>query len=64
MSAGEREDAERFFIRYYQDCPEQQLPRRYSGRDTHSHMFMTLLKEAAFLMDELFFMCFTLLEQN
>lgn len=26
---GEREDAERFFIRYYQDCPEQELPQRY-----------------------------------
>ncbi|XP_076606786.1 tubulin-specific chaperone cofactor E-like protein [Chaetodon auriga] len=29
VSDGEREDAERFFIRYYQDCPEQELPQRY-----------------------------------
>ncbi|XP_035523085.1 tubulin-specific chaperone cofactor E-like protein [Morone saxatilis] len=29
VSDGEREDAERFFIRYYQDCPEQDLPQRY-----------------------------------
>ncbi|XP_036974939.1 tubulin-specific chaperone cofactor E-like protein isoform X1 [Acanthopagrus latus] len=29
VSHGEREDAERFFIRYYQDCPEQELPQRY-----------------------------------
>ncbi|XP_069565786.1 tubulin-specific chaperone cofactor E-like protein isoform X1 [Brachyistius frenatus] len=29
VSNGEREDAERFFIRYYQDCPEQELPERY-----------------------------------
>ncbi|KAM4544551.1 tubulin-specific chaperone cofactor E-like protein isoform 2-T3 [Odontesthes bonariensis] len=29
VSNGEREDAERFFIRYYQDCPEQELPPRY-----------------------------------
>lgn len=29
VSVGEREDAERFFIRYYQDCPEQELPERY-----------------------------------
>ncbi|XP_034539787.1 alpha-tectorin [Notolabrus celidotus] len=30
VSDGEREDAERFFIRYYQDqdCPEQELPER------------------------------------
>ncbi|KAM8834963.1 alpha-tectorin [Synchiropus picturatus] len=26
---GEREDAERFFIRFYQDCPEKELPERY-----------------------------------
>ncbi|XP_051525150.1 tubulin-specific chaperone cofactor E-like protein [Myxocyprinus asiaticus] len=25
----EREDAERFFIRYYLDCPEDELPQRY-----------------------------------
>ncbi|XP_041850386.1 tubulin-specific chaperone cofactor E-like protein isoform X1 [Melanotaenia boesemani] len=25
----EREDAERFFIRYYADCPEEELPYRY-----------------------------------
>ncbi|XP_030602232.1 tubulin-specific chaperone cofactor E-like protein [Archocentrus centrarchus] len=30
VSNGEREDAERFFIRYYQDCPEQERPERYS----------------------------------
>lgn len=29
ISDGEREDAERFFIRYYQDCPAQELPERY-----------------------------------
>ncbi|XP_042354833.1 tubulin-specific chaperone cofactor E-like protein [Plectropomus leopardus] len=29
VSNGEREDAERLFIRYYQDCPEQELPMRY-----------------------------------
>ncbi|XP_028277323.1 tubulin-specific chaperone cofactor E-like protein isoform X2 [Parambassis ranga] len=29
VSDGEREDAERFFIRYYQDCPEQERPERY-----------------------------------
>lgn len=29
VSEGEREDAERFFIRYYQDFPEQELPQRY-----------------------------------
>uniref|UniRef100_A0A3P8SXV5 Tubulin folding cofactor E like n=1 Tax=Amphiprion percula TaxID=161767 RepID=A0A3P8SXV5_AMPPE len=29
VSDGEREDAERFFIRYYQDFPEQELPKRY-----------------------------------
>ncbi|CAN9501281.1 unnamed protein product [Ophioblennius macclurei] len=31
VSEGEREDAERFFIRYYQDqkCPERELPERY-----------------------------------
>lgn len=26
----EREDAERFFIRYYQDYPEEELPCRYA----------------------------------
>ncbi|XP_047463047.1 tubulin-specific chaperone cofactor E-like protein isoform X1 [Mugil cephalus] len=29
VSNGEREDAERFFIRYYQDYPEEELPERY-----------------------------------
>ncbi|XP_029924629.1 tubulin-specific chaperone cofactor E-like protein [Myripristis murdjan] len=29
VSDGEREDAERFFIRHYQDCPEEELPERY-----------------------------------
>ncbi|KAK2828381.1 hypothetical protein Q5P01_019415 [Channa striata] len=29
VSKGEREDAERFFIRYHQDSPEQELPERY-----------------------------------
>ncbi|XP_023198176.1 tubulin-specific chaperone cofactor E-like protein isoform X1 [Xiphophorus maculatus] len=29
ISDGEREDAERYFIRYYQDCPERELPQRY-----------------------------------
>nr|XP_019952870.1 PREDICTED: tubulin-specific chaperone cofactor E-like protein isoform X1 [Paralichthys olivaceus]XP_019952871.1 PREDICTED: tubulin-specific chaperone cofactor E-like protein isoform X1 [Paralichthys olivaceus]XP_019952872.1 PREDICTED: tubulin-specific chaperone cofactor E-like protein isoform X1 [Paralichthys olivaceus]XP_019952873.1 PREDICTED: tubulin-specific chaperone cofactor E-like protein isoform X1 [Paralichthys olivaceus] len=29
VSNGEREDAERFFIRFYQDCPKQELPERY-----------------------------------
>lgn len=31
MSDGEKESAERFFIRYYQDRPEQELPQRYPG---------------------------------
>lgn len=30
VSVGEREDAERFFIRFYQDCPEQELTERYA----------------------------------
>lgn len=29
VSAGEREDAERFFIRYHQERPGQELPQRY-----------------------------------
>ncbi|KAF6726201.1 Tubulin-specific chaperone cofactor E-like protein [Oryzias melastigma] len=29
VSEGEREDAERFFIRFYQDCPAQELSDRY-----------------------------------
>ncbi|KAJ0063817.1 hypothetical protein NL108_008529, partial [Boleophthalmus pectinirostris] len=29
VSDSEREDAERFFIRYYVDCPEEELPCRY-----------------------------------
>ncbi|XP_031724911.1 tubulin-specific chaperone cofactor E-like protein [Anarhichas minor] len=29
VSKGEREDAERLFIRYYQDYPEQERPERY-----------------------------------
>lgn len=29
VSDGERESAERFFIRYYQDRPEEELPQRY-----------------------------------
>lgn len=29
VTDGEREDAERFFIRYHQDCPEDELPQRY-----------------------------------
>ncbi|XP_035034056.1 tubulin-specific chaperone cofactor E-like protein [Hippoglossus stenolepis] len=29
VSNGEREDAERFFIRFYQDCPKEELPERY-----------------------------------
>lgn len=29
VSDGEREDAERFFIRYYEDFPEQERPERY-----------------------------------
>ncbi|XP_071058660.1 alpha-tectorin [Pseudochaenichthys georgianus] len=28
VSHGDREDAERFFIRHYQDCPKQELPER------------------------------------
>jgi len=28
VTDGEREDAERFFIRYHQDCPEDELPQR------------------------------------
>ncbi|KAJ7996864.1 hypothetical protein DPEC_G00222940 [Dallia pectoralis] len=29
VTEGEREDAERFFIRHYLDCPEETLPSRY-----------------------------------
>uniref|UniRef100_A0A8C1SLK3 Tubulin folding cofactor E-like b n=1 Tax=Cyprinus carpio TaxID=7962 RepID=A0A8C1SLK3_CYPCA len=29
VTKGEREDAERFFIRYHLDCPEDELPQRY-----------------------------------
>lgn len=29
VTDGEREDAERFFIRHYLDCPEEELPQRY-----------------------------------
>lgn len=29
VTDGEREDAERFFVRYYLDCPEDELPQRY-----------------------------------
>ncbi|KAF7649268.1 hypothetical protein LDENG_00144470, partial [Lucifuga dentata] len=29
VTDSEREDAERFFIRYYLDCPEEELPYRY-----------------------------------
>ncbi|KAF6720801.1 Tubulin-specific chaperone cofactor E-like protein [Oryzias melastigma] len=29
VTDSEREDAERFFIRYYLDCPERELPYRY-----------------------------------
>lgn len=29
VTDGEREDAERFFIRYHLDCPEDELPQRY-----------------------------------
>ncbi|KAJ8266266.1 hypothetical protein GJAV_G00128470 [Gymnothorax javanicus] len=29
VTDAEREDAERFFIRYYQGCPEEELPYRY-----------------------------------
>ncbi|XP_053362781.1 tubulin folding cofactor E-like a isoform X1 [Clarias gariepinus] len=29
VTGGEREDAERFFIRYYRDHPEEELPHRY-----------------------------------
>lgn len=28
VSEGDRESAERFFIRHYQDCPHQELPQR------------------------------------
>ncbi|XP_039634453.1 alpha-tectorin isoform X5 [Perca fluviatilis] len=38
VSDGEREDAERLFIRYYQDCPEQELPERYSAIQYASYM--------------------------
>lgn len=31
----EREDAERFFIRYYQDYPEEELPCRYAPFQAH-----------------------------
>lgn len=37
VSDGEREDAERFFIRYCQDWPEQELPERYgTAKSTHT----------------------------
>lgn len=29
VTEGEREDAERFYIRYYLDCPEDELPQRF-----------------------------------
>ncbi|XP_063059558.1 tubulin-specific chaperone cofactor E-like protein [Engraulis encrasicolus] len=29
VTSGEREDAERFFVRYYVDCPENERPKRY-----------------------------------
>lgn len=29
VTDGEREDAERFFIRYHLDCPEDELPQRW-----------------------------------
>lgn len=29
VTDGEREDAERFYIRYHLDCPEDELPERY-----------------------------------
>ncbi|MEQ2196178.1 hypothetical protein XENOCAPTIV_025823, partial [Xenoophorus captivus] len=29
VTDSEREDAERFFIRHYLDCPEKELPYRY-----------------------------------
>lgn len=29
VTPGEREDAERFFVRYYIECPENELPKRY-----------------------------------
>lgn len=32
VSEGEREDAERFFIRFYQDCPAQELSDRYRSQ--------------------------------
>lgn len=31
VTDSEREDAERFFIRYYLDYPEEELPYRYSA---------------------------------
>lgn len=31
VTDSEREDAERFFIRYYLDYPEEELPYRYTA---------------------------------
>ncbi|KAJ3589339.1 hypothetical protein NHX12_010184 [Muraenolepis orangiensis] len=33
VTEGDREDAERFFIRHFQDLPEEELPRRHSISD-------------------------------
>lgn len=34
VTEGEREDAERFFIRYYRDYSEEELPQRYNAFNT------------------------------
>lgn len=37
MTDSEREDAERFFIRYYLDYPEEELPYRYAAPTVCTH---------------------------
>lgn len=36
VTDSEREDAERFFIRYYLDYPEEELPYRYTHTLVHT----------------------------
>lgn len=39
VTESEREDAERFFIRYYLDYPEEELPYRYTALKAHSILY-------------------------
>lgn len=43
VTPGEREDAERFFVRYYIECPENELPKRYQQKHTSDHMYMYMI---------------------